>query len=210
VSSQVEWTDITSNPKNANTSTKRGHSLLTESMGEHGWAEAGVLDKHNRIISGKHRSDVAVDMGMDGPTIIDHDPSKPVFLRLNDVDLDTKEGQMLALRLNRVAQASIEWSPEVLYRLAEEGVPLDELWTPNELADVFEDFIGEITGQGNDDDVSPLNMVEQPVDHLLVINRIDVPMDQIEADTLYHKLQVYMTSHGGLTDGFVRSLLLSK
>ena len=138
---------------NANKGTQRGRRELEKSMREHGWVEAGVLDKHNRIVGGNKRQEVAVDIGLsDDVVIVDHDGSKPIFVRLTDVDLDTPEGRMIAYRLNRVAQLDIDFDAEVLALDLEAGLDLSGLWEDWELEE-----LGVIVP-----DFEPVDESEQP------------------------------------------------
>ena len=140
----MKLTDLQPDDKNANKGTQRGRRELEKSLREHGWVEAGVLDKHNRIVGGNKRQEVAVDIGLpDDAIIMDHDGSKPIFVRLTGVDLDTPEGRLLAYRLNRVAQLDIDFDPEQMTLDLGEGLDLSGLWEGWELT--------VIQGEGVDD-----------------------------------------------------------
>ena len=140
----MKLTELKPDENNANKGTQRGRRELENSLREHGWVEAGVLDKHNRIVGGNKRQEVAVDIGLpDEAIIVDHDGSKPIFVRLTDVDLDTPEGRLLAYRLNRVAQLDIDFDAEQITLDLGDGLDLSGLWEDWELA--------IIQGEGVDD-----------------------------------------------------------
>ena len=130
----TKLTELLPDSNNANKGTPRGRRELEKSLREHGWVEAGVLDKHNRIVGGNKRQEVAVDIGLpDDAIIVDHDGSRPIFVRLKNVDLDTPEGRMIAYRLNRVAQLDIDFDAEQIAVDLGDGLDLSGLWSDDEL-----------------------------------------------------------------------------
>ncbi len=137
--SRVKLSDISPDPANANRHTERGHAMLRDSISQHGFAEAGTLDKDGRIIGGNHRFEVAGDLlEGDEALVIEVDGKQPVFIKRNDVDLATPEGRKLAYALNRVAQVSIDFNPEQLAIDIAEGVSLDGLFDDDELEELLE------------------------------------------------------------------------
>ena len=86
---------------NANKGTERGRYAIEASMREFGFADAGTLDKNNTIIGGNKRTEVAGEIGMEDAIIIDVDGTKPVFIRRNDLDLDSTEDDRAGVWLMR-------------------------------------------------------------------------------------------------------------
>lgn len=138
----VPLSEIEQDQLNANKHSERGNAMLRNSMAEFGFAEAGTLDRHNRIIGGNHRTEVSADvLGADEAIVIEVDGKKPVFIKRSDIDLSTKEGRKLAYYLNRTAQVSIDWDPERLLADVNAGVELGNLFRDDELAGLLGDLL---------------------------------------------------------------------
>jgi hypothetical protein len=138
---KVKLSDIEPDLLNANRHTERGNVMLRQSMEQFGFAEAGTLDKNNRIIGGNHRTEVAADvLATDDVIIIEVDGTKPVYLKRSDLDLDTGEGRRLSLLLNKVAQESIDWDPEILWAAIESGVTVNDIFREDEIKKILKDF----------------------------------------------------------------------
>lgn len=136
---KVEETKLSSikpDQTNANRHTERGEGMIRESIHKYGFAEAGTLDKDNRLIGGNLRTEAAADLGMDEAIIVDVEGDKPVYIRRNDLDLadpDDTKARELAYALNRVAQVSIDFDPEQVLADVNAGVDLDGLFYGDEL-----------------------------------------------------------------------------
>jgi hypothetical protein len=130
----VPLVEIVPDDCNANKGTQRGYGALEESIRQHGFLEAGVLDANNRIVGGNKRTEIGAQVLMaENALVIDIDGTRPVFVRRKDLDLDTAQGRMAALRLNRVAQLDIDWEPAVLQGLiSEHALDVSRLWNENE------------------------------------------------------------------------------
>lgn len=170
----VPLADIILDDRNANRHTERGEYAIRKSLEKFGFAEAGTLDKNNRVIGGNLRTEAAADvLGADDAIVIDVDGSKPVFIRRNDIDLDTPQGRGLAIALNRVPQLSIDFDPLVLEDFALEGVELGDFFKPVELRDMGLDV--DDGGRVKPPDYS----------HLAAEFWGDVPMPEGVPDTLW-------------------------
>ena len=135
--------------------------MLRDSIAEHGFAEAGTLDKDGRIIGGNHRFEVAGDLlGSDEAIVIEVDGKQPVFIQRNDIDLATPEGRRLAIALNRVAQVSIDFDPEALAVIMGEGVSLDGLFYEGEIEDLLAGMGAELPDEFPEYDEDIANDVE--------------------------------------------------
>ena len=140
----VKLDQIQLDKNNANRHTERGQEMVRRSVKRHGFAEAGTLDKNNRVIGGNLRKTIADDMGTSEAVIIDVDGSKPVFIRRNDLDLadagDTKARE-LAYALNRGAQVSIDLSAEQIIADAEAGLDLSDMFDADEMMELEEEAL---------------------------------------------------------------------
>jgi modification methylase len=148
---KVKLSDIEPDLLNANRHTERGNVMLRQSMEQFGFAEAGTLDKNNRIIGGNHRTEVSADvLAADEAIIIEVDGHQPVFIKRNDLDLSTDEGRQLSYYLNRSAQVSIDFDPERILADIEAGVELGDLFREDELKEI----LGEL-GREEPEDPEP-------------------------------------------------------
>ena len=109
--------------------------MLEEAVGKHGSREAGTLDKHGSIVGGNLRQEIYGRLGLDEIQIVKADPKIPVFLQFDDLDLEdpANPAREIGLALNRIAQVSIDFDPDVLAALAGQGVPLEEMFSEKEL-----------------------------------------------------------------------------
>jgi hypothetical protein len=149
----VKLSEIEPDLLNANRHTERGNVILRQSMEQFGFAEAGTLDKHNRIIGGNHRTEVSADiLAADEAIVIETDGKKPVFIKRNDLDLSTEEGRQLSYILNRSAQVSIDWDPERILADLESGVNLEGMFQEDELNEILGE-VGNIEFQEYDEKI---------------------------------------------------------
>ena len=141
----TKLSELTPDLKNANRHTKRGDWMLEEAVGKHGSREAGTLDKHGSIVGGNLRQEIYGRLGLDEIQIVKADPKIPVFLQFDDLDLEDpgNPAREIGLALNRIAQVSIDFDPDVLAALAGEGVPLEEMFSEKELDAMGVDLGGE-------------------------------------------------------------------
>jgi len=148
----VKLSEIEPDLLNANRHTERGNVLLRNSMEQFGFAEAGTLDKNNRIIGGNHRTEVSADvLAAEEAIIIEVDGQQPVFIKRADIDLETEAGRRLSYYLNRSAQVSIDFDPERILADLETGIQLDDLFREDELKEI----LGELVKDDPPEDVEP-------------------------------------------------------
>lgn len=139
----VKISEIKFDRTNANKGTERGRYAIEASMREFGFADAGTLDRNNTIIGGNKRTEVAGEIGMEDAIIIDVDGTKPVFIRRNDLDLDSTEddrARRLAYALNRSQQLSLDWDAEQVLADLNAGMDLSGMWRQDELDELLADF----------------------------------------------------------------------
>lgn len=134
----IKMADLLRDEKNSNIGTQRGQEVLESSVREFGVAEAGTVDKNNRIVGGNKRFKTYEKVGIDDEVIvIEVDGKSPVYLKRNDIDLKTPEGRRLAHMLNRSHELSYDLDVNQLLDDIDIGVPLDDLWGEDELAGLF-------------------------------------------------------------------------
>jgi hypothetical protein len=126
---------------NPNQHTERGKVMIRKSIHKYGFAEAGTLDKNNRLIGGNLRTEASTDLGMDEAIIVDIDGTKPVYTRRKDLDLsnpDDTRAKELAWTLNQTALVSIDFDPEVLAADIAAGVDFSGIFTEDEQAEILQ------------------------------------------------------------------------
>ena len=135
--------NIKPDSQNANRHTQRGEGMIRESIHKFGFAEAGTLDKNNRLIGGNLRTEAAADLGMEDAIIVDVDGTKPVYIRRKDMDLESTEdtkARELAYALNRVPQISIDFDPEKVLADLNAGVDLSSFFLEEELGALIDEI----------------------------------------------------------------------
>lgn len=139
---RVALSDLIPDPENANLGSPRGDAAIAESIRRFGFADAGVLDKDGMLIGGNKRTNAAAEVGMEDAIIIKHDGKTPIYIQLDDFDLDSPDpairqrSRELAYYLNRTGQLSLTWNPERFAADEENGIDLSSLWLPEESAEL--------------------------------------------------------------------------
>jgi DNA modification methylase len=124
---------------NANRGTVRGRGMLERSLQQYGAGRAPVADRNGKLIGGNKTAEVAMELGLD-VQLIPSDGKTLYVIQRTDLDLDDDpdhRARELAIADNRVGEVSLEWEPEILSALQDDGVDLDGLWFDEELAEVF-------------------------------------------------------------------------
>jgi hypothetical protein len=120
--------------KNANTGTRRGREMLSDSLRAYGAGRAVLVDRNNRVIAGNKTVEAARAAGMKSIAVIESDGDVLVAVQRRDVALNSKRGRELAIADNRVAEIGLEWNPDVLPTL---NIDLNQFWYANELRGIL-------------------------------------------------------------------------
>ena len=136
-------TDLVPDQRNANRGTERGLRMLDDSLREDGAGRGILLDRNNNVIAGNKTLERAVDLGFQEVIIVPTDGKQIIATQRIDVDIDSVQGRRMALRDNRVGQVDLDFDPDVLRELADEGVDLAALWNEEELAELVGDDAGQ-------------------------------------------------------------------
>lgn len=139
---KIKLSDLTFDPANANTGNARGDSAIRDSISRFGFVDAGVIDRNGVLIGGNKRTHAADDLGMEDALIVKHDGKTPIYLQLDDYDLNSpdpaiaKRSRELAYYLNRTGQLSLTWNPDQLAADESLGIDFSTLFLPEELAEL--------------------------------------------------------------------------
>jgi DNA modification methylase len=142
--------DLILDALNANRGTARGRTLLRQSLEELGPARSIVIDAGGRVIAGNKVVEAARDLALP-IQVVETDGDGLVVVQRRDLDLTDPRARRLAVADNRIGELNLDWDPEVLAQLHGDGVPLDELFTVDEL----ERLVGHgfTTGQTDENEV---------------------------------------------------------
>lgn len=126
---RVPITDLIPDSANPNRHTNKGRKLLRRSVEQFKAREAGTLDRDMGIVGGNHRTQVYQELGVEEVLVIKADPAIPVFLQYDDLELADPENpaRQVSIALNRTAQVSIDFDPQVLADL-DQAIPDIGAW----------------------------------------------------------------------------------
>lgn len=148
--------------RNANKHTARGLGALQQSVQTDGWIGAMTAAADGEMIAGSARIEtVAQVFGTDAePIVVETDGTRPVLVVRTDIPTaDDKRAQRLALADNRVQEMDLTWDVEVLAGF--DADVLGELWTPEELSDLGQQWADEQRDKQEDEQYS--RKIESPV-----------------------------------------------
>jgi DNA modification methylase len=155
-SNSLTVAQLTTDRLNANRGTDRGRALLRESLQELGAGRSIVIDATGQVIAGKQVLAVARDLAMP-IEVVSTDGERLVVVQRRDLDLEKDpKARRLAIADNRIGELNLDWNPEILAQLHADGVPLEDLFTVDEL----ERLVGHGLQQGKVDE----NEVLEPPD----------------------------------------------
>lgn len=153
---QIKISDLIPDDRNANAGTERGDAALDKSLSTYGAGRSILIDRNDRIIAGNKTAAKFGELGLEDVIVVETDGSKLVAVRRTDLDLDSPEARGLAIADNRVAELNLEWEPEVLQALNEDGaIDLDDWFHPDELDELLDGCKAEQEDEGADDEVEP-------------------------------------------------------
>jgi hypothetical protein len=112
---------------------------LETSLANDGWIGAITVAADGETFDGSARVEKTAENGMlDEAIVIDSDGSRPIIVRRTDIAHATDERAVrLGIAANRVAALNLEWEPDILAGIIEQGVDLSSLnFTADEWADV--------------------------------------------------------------------------
>lgn len=139
---RISLSELIFDPENPNLGSDRGHTAILESIQRFGFVDAGILDRDRELIGGNQRTKAALEAGLENAIIIKADGKTPIYIQFDEYDLDSPDPEIrsrsrqLSYFLNRTAQVSLTWNPALITQHAEDGVDLDSLWLPEEMAEL--------------------------------------------------------------------------
>lgn len=147
--------ELTPDQHNANKGTERGDGMLEESLRRYGAGRSILLDKHGRIIAGNKTANKAGEIGLEDVLVVETDGTQLVAVQRTDLDLDDPEARALAFADNRIAEVDLAWDAAAIAAALNDGVNLDALWKPDEIADMLEALQEELETNNDDPPIPP-------------------------------------------------------
>lgn len=134
---------------NANRGTRRGRQALEQSLREYGAGRSVLVDREGRVIAGNKTVEHARRLGIP-VRVVETDGQQLVVVQRRDLDLLTDpKARELAIADNRVGELDLDWDPDALRQLHDDGVDLSPFWTPDEFAELVGDLDGRDADQEN-------------------------------------------------------------
>jgi len=131
--------DLTPDDKNANSGTERGAYMVERSLELYGAGRSILADKNGKVIAGNKTLQGAAHIGMEDVIVVKTTGKQLVVVQREDLDLETDAAaKELGVVDNRASEVGLEWDPEVLTDLQDEGADLTAFFFNDELAAIFE------------------------------------------------------------------------
>ena len=188
--------DLKPDEKNARKHNPRNIGMIADALREVGAARSGVIDEDGNILAGNGTYEALSEAGIEKVKVVEADGNEWVVVKRKG--LTKKEKVKLALYDNRTSELA-DWDIENLGILDEEHDDLlSNLFTEDELADIFGDKSGPGELEGEDDAPKPpeepktkLGDLYQLGDHFLLCgnsttqNSVDHLMNGEKADMVF-------------------------
>jgi DNA modification methylase len=137
--------ELTTNAASANRGTDRGRALLRQSLEDLGAGRSILVDALGHVIAGNKVLEAARALNLPIEVVVT-DGDRLVVVQRRDLDVAADaDARRLAVADNRIAELDLDWDPVIL---AQDGVPLDELFTAEE----FERIVGHGLRDGQTDE----------------------------------------------------------
>lgn len=153
---EFKLSDFRPQRKNANKHTQRGMGMLEESIQSCGFLTPMTAAASGEIIDGSARLETVYSSLPGDPIVIDHDGTRPIVMRRIDIlTADDEKAVKLGILANRVAQANLEFDPEVLLDAENSGaIELTRIFNQPELDLLFSTVEPEIVNEDDEDAVA--------------------------------------------------------
>lgn len=147
--------DLTPDMANINAHSERGRYMTETSVRKFGSRLPGVVDRHGVIIDGNERSEVYAEVGLTDVQIVKGDPSRPLFVQYDDLDLSdpANPARELQVALHRSAVTSFKEDPDALVSALEQGLDVSDWYQTAEIDAIVDAMNAPLFG-GDGDDVA--------------------------------------------------------
>lgn len=124
----IEQLSLQPEDENPREHTPANLGLIVKSIHTVGAGRSVVVNRNQRVVVGNATTEAAIDAGIRKVAIIHTDGNTLVAVQRDD--LDPEDERLMALYDNRAAELA-DWSPSVVMKMKEDGVPVDEILTPS-------------------------------------------------------------------------------
>ena len=133
--------------RNSNRHTQRGMGQLEASMRKYGYVTPMTAAADGEIIDGSARAETGATVFGDDVLVVHHDGTRPIVMVRDDIpSADTPQAREISIAANRIAQANLDFDPEVLLEDLQAGVDLAQFWRQDELDELLADLTPKVTG----------------------------------------------------------------
>jgi len=124
--------------KNANLGTERGSAMIEQSLRRYGAGRSILIDKNGKIIAGNKTVENAGMIGLEEVVVVPSDGKRLIAVQRTDLDLDSDpQARELALLDNRTSEVNLDWDPEVIAALRDEGLDMSLAFSDEEIAEII-------------------------------------------------------------------------
>lgn len=188
---ELDIQDLQLDDLNPNQSNERGADMILNSLSDVGFGRSVLLDKNNKLIGGNQTVKAALKTALKKVRVIETDGSEIIAVKRTDLNLDTDDkARKLSLFDNRTSEVSLNWDPEVLSRLASEGMDLSELFTEVELSKLCSSLADEM----EDDDELGLDVGDEAPEG--GIRQFNLFIPEAMYDTFTQQVEQLVESNG--------------
>ena len=131
----VTLADLRPDPANARTHGPRNVGTIVSALHEVGAARSIVIDEDDVVLAGNATVEAAAEAGITRVQVVEADGQTIVAVRRRG--LTPQQKARLALFDNRAAELADGWDVGVLTQMQVDGVSLEGLWHPDELAELM-------------------------------------------------------------------------
>jgi len=125
--------DLVFDDKNANRGTDRGRQLVGHSLERYGAGRSVLADKHGKLIAGNKTVEKALALNKK-ILVVPTKGDELVVVQRTDLDMDQDHAaRELAIADNRAGELGLEWDPEMLQLLQDQGANLEGMFSDAEL-----------------------------------------------------------------------------
>ena len=116
-------------------------------MRKYGYVTPMTAAADGEIIDGSARAETGATVFGDDVLVVHHDGTRPIVMVRDDIpSADTPQAREISIAANRIAQANLDFDPEVLLEDLQAGVDLAQFWRQDELDELLADLTPKVTG----------------------------------------------------------------
>jgi len=127
-------------PRNHNTGTQRGLTMLDKSISEDGAGRSLLATGDGVLIAGNKTQAALMERGIEEVIVVHTDGTRAVIVQRDDVQAGTDRARMMGIRDNRTSEIGLSWNSEQIAADLADGLDLSGLFFDNEIAEICEEL----------------------------------------------------------------------